>query len=422
MPSFIIRYRSMKILCGLSRYQFGIEERGETTEYVAFLPALARLGHEVVHFETCNPSRYPTYSDLNHALLTEVKRLRPDIILTVQRDYEIWVETLLRIRELGDVALITWTTDDSFKFNRVSQFIGPYYDAISTTYEYRLADYNRTGIKGSFLTQWAANAHWLNPPKLARDCRYAVSFVGSSYGGRAEMIQRLKGAGIDVQCFGYGWPSGPITSEQIPYIMNNSVISLNFCSGFMNDGSDSRQIKARTFEVPGAGGFLLTDSAPGLDKIYQIGREIEVYDGLNDLEVKIRHYLLHTDERDQIAWAGHLKTARCHTYDQRLKDLLQFGLKMRDLRLRQQEQDSIVPTAAVGVSLPLPKLGMALRVLRWSLVRTCCLLWGPQRGLKAARRATFEVSLRIFGAKTFSAMSIPGRMFPPLFVKSVGST
>ena len=373
MPSFIINYHSMKILCGLSRYQFGIEERGETTEYVAFLPALARLGYEVAHFETCDPSQYPTYGHLNHALLAEVKRFRPDILLTVQRDYEIWIETLVRIRELGNVALITWTTDDSFKFKRVSKFIGPYYDAISTTYEYRLADYKRAGIEGSFLTQWAANAHWLNRPKLARDCQYAVSFVGSSYGGRAEIVRKLQAGGIDVQCFGYGWPNGPIPAEQIPYIMNNSVISLNFCSGFMSDGSNGRQIKARTFEVPGAGGFLLTDTAPGLDNVYQIGREIEAYDGLDDLERKIRHYLLHVDERDQIARAGHLKTTQCHTYDQRLKDLLQFGLEMRDLRLRRQEQVSIPPAPAVGVCLPLPKLGLILCVLRWSLVRACCL-------------------------------------------------
>lgn len=412
----------MKILCALSRYQFGLKERGETTEYVAFLPALARLGHEVVHFETCDPVSYPTYADLNRALLAEVMRFRPDILLTVQRDYEIWLETLSRIRELGDVALITWTTDDSFKFNRVSKFIGSSYDAIGTTYEYRLSDYKRAGIEGSFLTQWAANSHWLKNPKSARDCQYQVSFVGSSYGDRAVMIRKLQLVGIDVECFGYGWPSGPISSGEIPRIMNDSVISLSFCAGFLGDGANDRQIKARTFEVSGAGGFLLTDAAPGLDTIYEIGREIAVYDGFDDLVHKIKHYLLHLDERDQIALAGHAKTVEFHTYEQRLKELLQFGLERRCVRYRRQRQTSSSSDCEAGVNLPDPKLGATLRTLRWCLVKTCCLLWGSQRGLKAARRIAFEVSFRLFGAKTFGAMSIPGRMFPPLFVASVGST
>jgi spore maturation protein CgeB len=412
----------MKILCGLSRYQFGIKERGETTEYIAFLPALANLGYEVVHFETCDPSKYPTYADLNHALLAEVLRVRPQIVLTVQRDYEIWTETLLRIRELGDIALVTWTTDDSFKFNRVSKYIGPYYDAVSTTYEYRLEDYSRAKIEGSFLTQWAANAFWLKPPKLARDCQYAVSFVGSSYGGRAEIVRQLQAAGIDVKCFGYGWPGGPIPAEQIPDVMNDSVISLNFCVGFMGGRATGRQVKARTFEVPGAGGFLLTDAAPGLDSFYQIGEEIEVYGDLDDLRRKINYYLLHLDKRDKIARAGHVRTMRCHTYELRLRGLLEFGLERRQLRLKKQGLASVPVDSESAAALPLPKLGTSLKVLRWLLVRTCCLVWGPQKGIKAARRAVFESSLRICGARTFSAMSVPGRMFSPAFVEPVGST
>jgi len=48
---------------------------------------------------------------------------------------------------------------------------------------------------------------------------------------------------------------------------------------------NDRQIKARTFEVLG-GGFLLTDAAPGMDGVYRLGQEIEVYDGFDEFRTE----------------------------------------------------------------------------------------------------------------------------------------
>ena len=253
----------MKILCAFCKYNYGSPERGLGTEYEAFLPALRALGHEVLHFETWDQSLYSDYCELNHALFATVRAEKPDVLLTIQRDCELWAETLHQIRGLGTVALATWTTDDSFKFSKVSRFIAPCYDAISTTYDYRLDDYRAVGVQGALLTQWAANSNWLQEPKKAADCKYAVSFVGARFGNRAVLVQALQAAGIVVTCFGHGWANGPVSTEEIPYIMRDSVISLNFSGGFNTAGGHDRQIKARTFEVPGSGGFLLTDGRPG---------------------------------------------------------------------------------------------------------------------------------------------------------------
>ena len=131
----------MKVLCAFGKYQYGDPSRGVGIEYESFIPALQRLGYEVRHFETWDQALFPTYSDLNSSLLAEVDAFRPDIVFTVQRDYEIWTETLTAICWRGQTALVTWTTDDSFKFHKVSKYIGGYYDAISTTYDYRVQDY-----------------------------------------------------------------------------------------------------------------------------------------------------------------------------------------------------------------------------------------------------------------------------------------
>ena len=398
----------MKFLCVFTRYQYGDQARGTDPHLETFPPALQTMGHEVQHFDSWDPVTYSTYSDLNHALLAKVRTYRPDVVLTVQRDYEIWIETLLAIRTLGDVITITWTTDDSFKFSKVSRFIGRYYDAISTTYDYRVADYRAAGIDGVILTQWAANPHWLHPPKPAAECRYPVSFVGAAYGPRANAVAALKQAGINVNCFGHGWPSGSIPSSQIPAIMRDSVISLNFSAGYVSDAGHDRQLKARTFEVPGAGGFLLSDPAPGLAEAYAIRQEIDVFHDLPELAEKIRYYLANPAIRDRIAQAGFQRTRTTHTYDQRLSAILDFAVARRQTRLATAARGPKVEKTA----LPVPCLSLPLKLVRSCLVRICRLLWGRERGLRAARRITFEASLKLCGEKTFRANSLPGRMFP----------
>ena len=400
----------MKFLCAFTRYQYGSEARGIEPHLETFPPALRSMGHEVQHFDTWDPITYPTYSDLNHALLEKVRTWRPDVVLTVHRDYEIWIETLLAIRALGDVTTITWTTDDSFKFPKVSRFIGRYYDAISTTYDYRVADYHAAGIPGVILTQWAANSHWLHPPRPAAECRYPVSFVGAAYGPRAQAVAALQQAGIEVNCFGHGWPSGSIPSSQIPLIMRDSVISLNFSAGSAGEAGYDRQLKARTFEVPGAGGFLLSDPAPSLEQAYTVKQEIDVFHDLHELAGKIRFYLANPAIRDQIAQAGFDRTRTSHTYEQRLSAILHFAAGRHQARLPAE------PLSASSRDrpnvLPSPTVSLPLKLLRACLIGICRLVWGRERGLRAARRITFEASLKLCGEKTFRAGSLPGRLFP----------
>lgn len=154
----------MKILCVFGKNRPGGPRAGEGFEYTAFMPTLKRLGHEVVHFDSWNRKAFRDYAELNDRLLETVELERPDILLSVQINYELWLETLRIIRARGDVATISWTTDDSWKFREVSRFIGSAYHAITTTYDYIISLYHASGISNVLLTQWAANAEWLHEP------------------------------------------------------------------------------------------------------------------------------------------------------------------------------------------------------------------------------------------------------------------
>ncbi|MBL0919594.1 MAG: glycosyltransferase [Hydrogenophaga sp.] len=391
----------MKILCAFGQYNYGNAERGESPEYSAFLPALRNLGHEVRLVETWNRRAYADLASLNRALLDAVEDFRPDVLLSVQMNYEIWLETLELIRARGDVITLSWATDDSWKYREVSRFIAGSYDAMATTYDHVVAQYRADGIDHVFATQWAAISDRLQEPLAAARCRYPVSFIGTSHGSRSQWVEALRARGIEVTCFGYGWPNGPVAAEEMPRIIRESFISLNFANS-----QGENQIKARLFEVPGAGGFLLTEPARSLENYYRAGQEIAVFADLDDLVAKINHYLAHPQARDLIAQAGFQRTRQEHTYEHRFIQLLRFAQSTSRARPRAMPVPTFEQAAARH------RLTPALRLLRNVLMRLGALAFGKEKGPRAARRLVYELSWRLAGRHTFTAAGWPGRMFP----------
>jgi spore maturation protein CgeB len=390
----------LKVLCVFGRYQYGDPARGEGVEYASFVPALRALGYEVRHFESWDRRRHADFAELNRRLLDEVETFRPDVMLTVFMEYELWIETLDAIRARGDVATVSWAADDSWKYREVSRFVGSFYHAMTTTYDYMLPCYLADDIRQVILTQWATSSMHLAEPLTAKVCRYPVSFVGAAHGDRRSRIDRLREAGIEVVCFGYGWENGPVEAYEMFRIMRESVISLNFAN---SKGAD--QIKARCFEVPGAGGFLLTEKVNGIEQFYLPEQEIATFGSDDELVRKITHYLANSAERDQIALAGYQRTLSEHTYERRLEAVLAFALAARDAAAPS-------PVVDFAKAIRRHRLNIGLRLLRTLLVAVTTTIFGRQRGLRAARRLVFELSWRLAGRHTFTAAGWPGRMFP----------
>jgi spore maturation protein CgeB len=399
----------MKILCVLGKYQYGDESRGMSTEYVAFVPTLKKLGHELIHFESWDISLYGDYINLNKALLETVVTFQPDIVLTVQLHYEIWIETIEIITSMENVATISWTSDDSWKYKEVSKFIGTAYNAMTTTYSSTIPLYQKDGIKHVLLTQWGASSKTFTPPISASESTYKVSFVGRAFGNRFSQVQELKSKGIDIHCFGHGWDSGAVNDDEMYRIMRESFISINFanCRG-------GNQIKARTFEVPGAGGFLLTEYTPGLESFYEIGKEIDVFHSNKELANKINFYLQNPQLRDEIAINGFNRTVRDHSYETRVEDILSFALKAKDEFRREMSISKNEGEIAIDFDelCRFAQVTKSMLIFKKMLLTLCIAVYGKAKGPKVARRIVYEASLRTAGRRTFTSASLPGRLFP----------
>ncbi len=397
----------MNILCVFGEHAYGDPARGDGYEYVNFLPALRKLGHRVSFFESFSREPYADFAGLNRAFLKQVEETSPDVVLCVLMQYEVWIETMRLIRKSGPF-LVNWSTDDSWKYPMFSRLIGSEFDLAATTYPNAVGWYQRDSLGRAYLSQWAANVETLTPPLPAAACRYPVSFVGAAYGNRPAMIDVLRQAGIDVTCFGHGWPDGPVEAKRVSEIVRASQVSLNFSEGSQKGlgGAGGRQIKARVFEVPGYGGCLLTEQAPDLDRYFRIGEEILTFEGCDELVGTVKYLLAHPEQRNAIARGGFERVSKEHTYDRRFDELL--GALSQQVAQRPRTSIDWPEFEAVARR---HRFGPALKLLRALTVACASLFWGVHRGPRAARRIAFELSWRFFGSHTYTAAGWPGRMF-----------
>jgi len=142
--------------------------------------------------------------------------------------------------------------------------------------------------------------------------KYPVSFLGAHYGWRPKFIDKLKRRGVDVTCFGQGWPNGSVRTEDMRNIYSASRINLGF--GGIGHSQRLLHLKGRDFEVPMSGGLYLTQYNSDLSFVYKLNDEILVYRDVDDCARIIRNILGDAAKAASIRAAGRERALRDHTY------------------------------------------------------------------------------------------------------------
>lgn len=159
------------------------------------------------------------------------------------------------------------------------------------------------------------------PLELPRDMD--VVFVGQRYGDRPAIVERLRRAGIDVHAFGSGWPSGPVSTEEMVRIWNRARIVLGF-SGVLGH-ADTHCLKGRDFEVPMSGACYLTQHHAELEPFFEVGREIETYGDTASLPDTIRRLLADPARLESVRQAGRRRALRDHAWRGRFERVLRLS-------------------------------------------------------------------------------------------------
>jgi spore maturation protein CgeB len=321
----------MRILYVATAHEYGDPALGPSFEEMNFRSALEGMGHEVVAFDFLARERELGRRGMNEALLAAADRSL-DLAFFFLHEDQIAPRTIERIGARG-LPTLNWFADDHWRYEDFSRHYARVLTWSVTTDHAAVARYRADGVDRVILSQWACNRYAYD--RTAEELTIDVSFVGQPHGNRREVIAAVGAAGYDVVCRGNGWPGGRIGHEEMVALFGSSRINLNLSNSStpaptrrMRLGALARgrridrrarpsQIKGRTFEVPGSGGFLLTERVAHLGDYFEPGRELDTFATTDELVERIAHWLARPEERAAIAEAGYRRVRAEHTYDHR---------------------------------------------------------------------------------------------------------
>lgn len=108
------------------------------------------------------------------------------------------------------------------------------------------------------------------------------------------------------------------TTTEMPKVFLFSKINLNFTSKPIRSG-----LPLRIWDILGAGGFLLTNFQSEIPEYFEVGKDLEAFASEEELVEKIRYYLAHDEEREEIARNGYQKAKEQYSLETRVRQMLE---------------------------------------------------------------------------------------------------
>lgn len=323
------------VFCVLMEHDYGDPGRGPSGDKLWFHENIRKLAQRTSVAWIDADLKQP--ATLRSRVLEAVRAAKPDLVFFIPYTDQFDEATLAQVREVAPT--IAWFGDDHWRFDSYTRVVAPWYTHAITTDPLAIPDYHAIGLQ-PILSEWAAQPPEGEPPRPVRNPRYGVTFVGTANEVRKWFIDRLRKAGLDVQCFGHGWPNGRLGVAEMNELFTQSRINLNLSNSVPSDVSfiathplnfarwavskkRAEQVKARNFEIPMMGGFQLSKYALGLERHFVIGSEIAVFNTVDECAKQVKYFLDNEEHRWAVACAGAERARREHTYLHRLTHIFE---------------------------------------------------------------------------------------------------
>jgi hypothetical protein len=230
-------------------------------------------------------------------------------------NYFLPLEFFINLRKR--VKLIFWTYDDEVYFEVHHKYLAQTMSAVVTTDYFSVPAYRRLGIP-SVLCFSSFPKEFFHPEPQER--KIDVSFIGNcDRSGRRDYIQYLRDNGVTVEAYGLGSKNGPVARSDMAGIFSRSKINLNFtrCDFFGWHNLDDAMLlhrvranKGRPIEIALCRSFCLSEFAPSLPHVFEIGQELDYFVDPASLLEKVRYYLAHDSQREAMAERAYQRASR----------------------------------------------------------------------------------------------------------------
>lgn len=203
--------------------------------------------------------------------------------------------------------------DDTWRTDLVSIYLN-YCDWFTTSDpNHRWRYQGRHALKSKYLPfGFDAEA----PAKYSRpfvDRDIQLSFVGARDRYREYIVKKLASQGVEVSCYGAGWPNGSLSQEEFYDVIGRSRYALNLSNSTswdarfllrypmalarnLKSNKTIEQLKARHMEIAALGACQFSFYTSGLEHIFDIGKDIYVYPNIDELI-----YMIHRIDDDEAA-------------------------------------------------------------------------------------------------------------------------
>ena len=135
---------------------------------------------------------------------------------------------------------------------------------------------------------------------------------------------------MDIDFFGYGADELDKNSPILPrhhgevwgLAMYRALLSSRITINRHIDVAENYANNMRLYEATGCGALLITDAKDNLSELFEVDKEIVAYKTVDDLVSLIQYYTEHDQQREIIAAAGQQRTLNEHTYENRMRTLV----------------------------------------------------------------------------------------------------
>lgn len=283
-------------------------------------------------------------------------------VLWVDKGLDVTADTLKRFKTLQPACkVVGFHSDDvAVRRHRSRSFLKglPLYDTYFTTRDVNVTDLERFGCTRVCRTYFSYDKHEHRPMSLSnaqkRRIGGSVGFIGTFERDRAQAIRFLAENGINVRVYGSGWRRARSLGRRVRIedrVVNGPEYARALCSFDINlcflRKLNRDQHTQRTFEIPACGCLLLAERTTDHMALFQEGVEAEFFDSRQELLDKVRYYLRHPKERDQMGASGRQRCLRDgHSNHERLEAMLRCAARGSEGTVRKPRSHVV----AAGVS------------------------------------------------------------------------
>jgi spore maturation protein CgeB len=308
---------------------------GQSDSYI--INAFQDMGHEVffvdhrVQLENCI-QHLPAFIKENKIDMMLVLYLVPGKTY----DAEFLKNLKMQFPHIKYVSWIFDTTIDGKLCDQNKQFVDlmKEYDYFFTVCRGQVESFRKQGVNAFFLQEGFCQYTYDLTDKFPK--KYDVSFMGQ-VGDKVVQKERFGFLERIVNIFDntiiYGPVLGPIDSivkhHKLRPTLNDIEHSRVVAQSRINIGLSGwpeidGYFSARNYRIMGSGGFLLCNHSKNIEEFFVPDKEIVLYEDIKDCIDKIKYYLSHEEERNEIAKNGKKRVVTSYLFKDSLTKMLEI--------------------------------------------------------------------------------------------------